>query len=149
MDLNSIYGASFVNWEAISASWAKRTVSSRLLLFAARNLLAVHDAEPDPDRKLPERNQLPEEIRQAYAAPPAPDDPSSAIWGAFVDAAVAAELETISYGERPPLLYELRAGLAAAAEEAGPGTPLARWFQDRHDALPGSDLPDDPSYVPV
>jgi hypothetical protein len=92
---------------------------------------------------------LPEEIRRAYATPPAPEDAAAEPWGSFVDAAVAAELETISYGERPPLLYELRAGLSAAAEEAGSGSPLARWFRARHDALPGADLPDDPSYVPV
>ena len=149
MDLTSIYGASFVSWEGISTSWSKRTVSSRLLLFAARNFLATHDAPPDPDRALPDAYPLPEEIRHAYATPPSPENPAALPWGSFVDAAVAAELETISYGERPPLLHELRAGLAAAAEEAGPGTPLGRWFTARHDALPGADLPDDPAYVPV
>jgi hypothetical protein len=149
MDLNSIYGASFVNWETVSASWSKRTVSSRLLLFAARHFLAAHDAPPDPGRALPAEYRLPEEIRNAYAAPPPPDHPAALPWGSFVDAAVAAELETISYGERPPLLHELRAGLLAAADEAGPGTPLGRWFTTRYDALPGADLPDDPAYVPV
>lgn len=147
MDLNSVYGASFVSWEAISSSWAKRTISSRLLLFAARNFLAAHDAPPD--RSLPAAYSLPEEIRRAFATPPPPDDPAALPWGSFVDAAIAAELETISYGERPPLLHELRAGLTAAATEAGPGTPLGRWFTARHDALPGADLPDDPTYVPV
>ena len=66
-----------------------------------------------------------------------------------MDAAVAAELEMVSYGERPPLLHELRAGLERAAAEAGPKTHLARWFLARRDALPGMDLPEDPGYLPV
>ena len=39
MDLEKLYGGSFVDWEAVAGSWAKRTVSSRLLLFAARRYL--------------------------------------------------------------------------------------------------------------
>ena len=74
---------------------------------------------------------------------------ASGPWGEFIDAAVAAELEMISYGERPPLLQELRAGLEQAAEEAGPDTPLGRWFLDRRDALPGNDLPEDSGYLPI
>lgn len=69
--------------------------------------------------------------------------------GEFLDAAVATELEILSYGERPPLLHELRNGLEASAEEAGADTPLGRWFVSRRDALPGSDLPEDPEFVPV
>jgi hypothetical protein len=66
-----------------------------------------------------------------------------------VDAAVAAEVEMVSYGERPPLLHELRAGLEQAAGEAGPATELGLWFLARRDALPGTDLPEDPGYLPV
>ena len=67
----------------------------------------------------------------------------------FVDAAVVAELEMVPYGERLVLLGELRAGLANAAEEAGLGAPLGRWFLTRRDALPGEDLPENPEYAPV
>src|SRR5215217_3585695 len=116
MDLQELYSASFVDWGTVAASWEKRTVSSRLLLFAA---------------------------------PPNPENPASRPWGEFVDAALAAELEMIPYGERPVLLGELRAGLAKAAEEAGPHTPLSRWFLARRDALPGGDLPENPEYLPV
>jgi hypothetical protein len=66
-----------------------------------------------------------------------------------VDASLATELEMIPYGERPLLLGELRAGLSKAAEEAGPNTPLSRWFIARRDALPGEDLPENPEYLPV
>jgi hypothetical protein len=55
----------------------------------------------------------------------------------------------VSYGERPPLLHELRAGLDQAAAEAGPLTEKGRWFLARRDALPGTDLPDDPGYLPI
>jgi hypothetical protein len=55
----------------------------------------------------------------------------------------------ISYGERPPLLHELRAGLERAAAEAGTETDLGLWFLARRDALPGTDLPEDPGYLPV
>ena len=54
-----------------------------------------------------------------------------------------------SYGERPPLLHEIRAGLSQAAEEAGLRTERGRWFMARHDALPGTDLPDSPDYLPI
>ena len=92
---------------------------------------------------------LPEEIKQAFASPPELDAPAPRRWGEFVDAAVAAELEMVSYGERPPLLHELRAGLEQAAAEAGPLTEKGRWFLARRDALPGTDLPDDPGYLPI
>jgi hypothetical protein len=118
MDLDKLYGGSFIDWDAVSASWNKRTVSSRLLLFA-------------------------------YAAPPPAEGESARLWGAFLDAAVAAELEMVSYGERPPLLHELRAGLSQAAEETGSRTERGRWFRARHDALPGTDLPDSPDYLPI
>ena len=150
MDLDRLYGASFIDWEAVAASWSKRTVSSRLLLFAARRYL-----ETEPGRKQAERAEavepasLPEEIKAAFAAPPDPESVASRSWGEFVDAALAAELEMVPYGERPVLLGELRAGLTQAAEEAGPGTPLGRWFQIRRDALPGEDLPENPEYLPV
>ena len=55
----------------------------------------------------------------------------------------------VSYGERPPLLHELRAGLEQAAAEAGPLTEKGRWFLARRDALPGTDLPDDPGCLPI
>jgi hypothetical protein len=92
---------------------------------------------------------LPDEIKRAFASPPAPDAPPSRRWGQFVDAAIATELEMVSYGERPPLLHELRAGLDQAASEAGPETDAGRWFLARRDALPGMDLPEDPEYLPI
>ena len=76
----------------------------------------------------------------AYASPPGSGPPQRR-WGEFVDAAFAAELEMVTYGERPPLLHELRAGLEQAAQEAGASTEVGMWFLDRRDALPGTDLP--------
>lgn len=150
MDLDRLYGASFIDWEAVAASWAKRTVGSRLLLFAARRYLSADAGEERADRaEIVEPATLPEEIKTAFASPPAPEDATSQPWGEFVDAALVAELEMVPYGERPVLLGELRAGLGKAADEAGPGTPLCRWFLSRRDALPGEDLPDNPEYLPV
>jgi hypothetical protein len=151
MDLERLYRGSFVDWERVASSWAKRTVSSRLLLFAARRYIEeAPPASADPERADTLGSMhLPEEIRLAFASPPKPGSSASRRWGEFVDAAVAAELEMISYGERPPLLHELRAGLEQAVSEAGPGTELGRWFAARRGALPGTDLPDDPGYLPV
>ncbi len=151
MDLQGLYGGSFVDWEAVAGSWAKRTVSSRLLLFAARRYLLEATTTPDAQRvEALEQAPLPDEVKRAFASPPGPGDgPAVRRWGEFVDAAVAAELETVSYGERPPLLHELRAGLESAAAEAGRATNLGRWFLARRDALPGTDLPEDPDYIPV
>ncbi len=151
MDLEKLYGASFVDWEAVAASWGKRTVPSRLLLFAARRYLEAGPGERRGERAgMLEHGKLPDEIEAAFLAPPDPESgASSGEWGAFVDAAVAAELEMVPYGERPVLLGELRAGLSQAAEEAGTGTPLGRWFLARRDALPGEDLPENPEYLPV
>jgi hypothetical protein len=150
MDLQRLYAGSFVDWEAVAASWNKRTVSSRLLLFAARRYLNERIGIPAEERvALLAPTPLPHEIKDAFASPPGPDAPASRRWGEFVDAAVAAELEMVSYGERPPLLHELRAGLEQAAAEAGPLTEKGRWFLARRDALPGTDLPDDPGYLPV
>jgi hypothetical protein len=151
MDLERLYGGSFVDWETVAGSWAKRTVSSRLLLFAARRY-REESASTTPDPKRAEMlgsTSLPDEIRWAFASPPSPGGSAARRWGEFVDAAAAAELEMISYGERPPLLHELRAGLEQAAAEAGPETDLGRWFLDRRNALPGTDLPEDPGYLPV
>jgi hypothetical protein len=150
MDLRRLYGGSFVDWEAVAGSWAKRTVSSRLLLFAARRYLLETAAIPEAERaEALGSTPLPEEVRRAYASPPEPAGSTARQWGEFVDAAVAAELEIISYGERPPLLHELKAGLEQAATEAGTETELGRWFLARRDALPGTDLPEDPGYLPV
>ena len=151
MELRRLYGGSFVDWDTVAGSWVKRTVSSRLLLFAARRYLEeVPAAAPDPERvEMLEATRLPEEVRQAFASPPEPAAPAARRWGEFVDAAVATELEVVSYGERPPLLHELRVGLEQAASEAGPGTELGRWFLARREALPGTDLPDDSGYLPV
>jgi hypothetical protein len=150
MDLGKLYGGSFVNWEAVVGSWAKRTVSSRLLLFAARRYLLEAVSTFDAGRvEALASTSLPDEIKLAFASPPGPSAPASRHWGEFVDAAVAAELEMVPYGERPPLLHELRAGLEQAAAEAGPGTDLGLWFLARRDALPGADLPEDPGYMPV
>ena len=148
MDLRRLYGGSFIDWEAVAASWNKRTVPSRLLLFAARRYLEESTSTADPERgELLARVSLPGEIKRAYASPPA--DGASRLWGEFLDAAVAAEIEMVPYGDRPPLLHELRAGLEQAAAEARPATELGRWFLARRDALPGTDLPEDPGYLPV
>jgi hypothetical protein len=150
VDLRRLYAGSFIDWEAVAASWNKRTVPSRLLLFAARRYLDEETPLPDQERAgMLAQAPLPGEIKHAFASPPSPDAPPSLRWGEFVDAAIAAELEMVSYGERPPLLHELRAGLDQAAEEAGPATDAGRWFLARRDALPGLDLPDDSGYLPV
>src|SRR5918998_6173025 len=120
MDLMRLYGGSFVDWEAVAGSWAKRTVSSRLLLFAARRYLLETTATPDVGRaEALASTPLPDEVRRAYASPPETAGSAARRWGEFVDAAVAAEPELVSYGERPPLLHELKAGLEQAATEAG------------------------------
>lgn len=150
MNPEELFGGSFVNWEIVAGSWAKRTVPSRLLLFAARRYLQETSAAPNGARaEVIEPARLPDEIKRAFTAPPNPDDTAARTWGAFVDAALKAELEMVSYGERPPLLHELRAGLKQAAEETGARTDLGLWFMERHDALPGMDLPDEPGYLPV
>ena len=150
MNLQRLYAGSFIDWGAVAASWNKRTVSSRLLLFAARRYLDERAGTPDEERvEMLARAPLPDEIKDAFASPPGPEAPASRRWGEFVDAAVAAELEMVSYGERPPLLHELRAGLEQAAEESGPGTETGRWFLDRRDALPGTDLPEDSGFLPI
>jgi hypothetical protein len=150
VDLEKLYGASFVDWEAVAASWAKRTVPSRLLLFAARRYLEAGPGERREERAaIVEHVTLPEEIEAAFSAPPDLEGDAAGEWGSFVDAAVAAELEMVPYGERPILLGELRAGLSQAAEEAGMSTPLGHWFLNRRDALPGEDLPENPGYLPV
>lgn len=150
MDLGKIYGASFVDWEAVAASWAKRTVASRLLLFASRRYLGTGSGEQSRERmEILEDVSLPEEMKIAFSAPPEPESDASRDWGAFVDAAVAAELEMVTYGERPLVLGELRSGLVQAAEEAGEGSPMGRWFLARRDALPGDDLPEGSEYLPI
>jgi len=150
MDLRGLYAGSFIDWEVVAASWNKRTVPSRLLLFAARRYLEEEMIDAEPERaEILARAPLPDDIKQAFASPPPPDAPPSRRWGEFVDAAVATELEMVSYGERPPLLHELRAGLDQAAAEAGPDTDAGRWFLARRDALPGMDLPDDPEFLPI
>ena len=150
MDLEKLYRGSFIDWEAVASSWAKRTVSSRLLLFAARRYL--HEGAPIPDAGrtgVLDPTPLPDEIKRAFASPPGAGEFASRRWGEFVDAAVAAELEVVPYGERPPLLHELRVGLEHAAAEADLETDLGRWFLARRDSLPGNDLPEDPGYLPV
>jgi hypothetical protein len=149
MDLERLYGGSFIDWEMVAGSWAKRTVASRLLLFAARRFLE-EDAAPVAGRAMMlDSTPLPDEIKRAFASPPGTAGSAARRWGEFVDAAAAAELEMVSYGERPPLLHELRMGLQQAASEAGPDTDLGRWFLERRNALPGTDLPEDPGYLPV
>jgi hypothetical protein len=151
VDLAGLYGASFVDWEAVATSWAKRTVGSRLLLLSARRYLSSTDPGERDDRRaeLVEDTTLAGEIKAAFASPPIPESAPSLLWGEFVDGAVAAELEMVPYGERPVLLGELRAGLGKAADEAGAYTALGRWFLARRDALPGEDLPENPEYLPV
>ena len=124
MDLEGVYGGTFVNWEAVGASWAKRSVSSRLLLLSARRYVETSNAPQDPGREeMVAPTSMPDEVKRAFASVPDPDSPDATPWGEFVDAALAAELEMVSYGERPPLLHELRNGLEAAATEAGTNTP--------------------------
>ena len=151
MNVHRLYGGSFIDWERVAGSWVKRTVSSRLLLFAARRYLGeVAARTADPERaEMLGSTHLPDEVRRAFASPPEPTGPAARRWGEFVDAAVAAELEVIPYGERPPLLHELRTGLEHAADEAEIDSDLGRWFLARRDALPGTDLPEDPGYLPV
>ena len=150
MDLERLYGGSFIDWEAVASSWAKRTVASRLLLFAARRYLHEGASAPDVGRtQMLDPTPLPEEIKRAFASPPGPGEPGSRRWGEFVDAAVAAELEVVPYGERPPLLHELRSGLEHAAAEADLETDLGRWFLARRDSLPGTDLSGELGYLPV
>lgn len=150
MDLRELYGGAFINWETVAGSWKKRTVSSRMMLFSARHYLKASEAEPDSQRvALAEPTDLPEEVKSAFAAPPEASDEATESWGEFIDAALAAELEMISYGERPPILKELRTGLEAAANEAGPDSALGSWFLGRRKALPGEDLPEDSGYLPV
>ena len=151
MDLERLFGGSFIDWETVAGSWAKRTVSSRLLLFAARRYLEEGAATtPVAERaEMLGSTPLPDEIKRAFASPPGLAGSAARRWGEFVDAAAAAELEMISYGERPPILHELRTGLEQAAAEAGPETDLGRWFLERRDALPGTDLPEDPGYLPI
>ena len=148
--MRRLYAGSFIDWEAVAASWNKRTVPSRLLLFAARRYLDEETPVLEQGRvEMLAQVSLPGEIKDAFASPPGPEAPASRSWGEFVDAAVAAELEMVSYGERPPLLHELRAGLEQAAGEAGPLTEQGRWFLARRDALPGTDLSDDSGYLPI
>lgn len=150
MNLEELYSGSFIDWERVASSWAKRTPSSRLMLFAARRYLEESDARAEPGRGgVLDSLALPDEVREAFVTPPQPEDAASRLWGEFVDAAVAAELEMVSYGERPPILHELKGGLEEAAEQAGEGSELGRWFLGRRDALPGGDLPEDPEFLPV
>jgi hypothetical protein len=151
MDLQKLYAGSFIDWEAVSASWNKRTVPSRLLLFASRRYLDEQQSgAPDQERlAMLAQAPMPDAIKNAFASPPGPDAPASRRWGEFVDAAIATELEMVSYGERPPLLHELRAGLEQAARESGPSTEKSKWFLARRDSLPGTDLPEDPGYLPI
>ena len=96
MDLDKLYGGSFIDWDAVSASWNKRTVSSRLLLFAARRY-AEAGLPADEDRaETLAPVSLPDDIKRAYAAPPPAARESAGLWGAFLEAAVAAELEMVS-----------------------------------------------------
>lgn len=150
MDLTELYKGSFVNWEAVIGSFRKRTIPSRQMIFSARRYLEKTDAEADAQRREAiESATLPEEIKKAFAAPPDPDSKAAEPWGEFVDAAVVTELEMISYGERPPILQELRAGLQTAADEAGADSNLGRWFLARREALPGGDLAEESGYLPV
>ncbi len=151
MNLEALYGGSFISWENVAESWKKKTVASRLLLFAGRRYLEESTGKENPERlEILEGSGLPEEIKTAFASPPEPDEEAAAKkWGEFMDTSLAAEFEMISYGERPPILAEIKTGLEAAAKEAGEDTPLGEWFLARRAALPGSDLPDSPGYLPI
>lgn len=147
MDLIALFQGSFIDWEGVEASWAKRTPSSRLLLFAARHYLeALPESLPGQG---PRSFSLPLEIANAKASPPDPESDLAGLWGEFIDSALAAELEMATYGERPPVLHHLRAGLTSAAEEAGIETRLGHWFLQRRRSLPGADLPEGHDYLPL
>ena len=120
------------------------------MIFSARRYLEKTSAAADPRRReLVGPTSLPNEVKKAFAAPPDPSGEAAGPWGAFVDSALAAELEMISYGERPPILQELRAGLQEAASQAGHDSDLGQWFLARRRVLPGEDLPEEPGYLPV
>src|SRR4028119_1770028 len=98
MDLDKLYGGSFIDWDAVSASWNKRTVSSRLLLFAARRY-AEAGLPADEDRaETLAPVSLPDDIKRAYAAPPPAPGGRARLWGEFVEAALAAGLGRASCG---------------------------------------------------
>lgn len=150
MDLESLYGGSYISWEGVAGSWSKRTVASRMLLFAARRYLsAATNVEETPGRAELLPAGLPKEVVRAFASTPGTERDEGVEWGEFMDAALAAEFEMVPYGERPPMISELRTGLSSASVEAGEETPLGRWFARRREALPGSDLPDESGYLPV
>jgi hypothetical protein len=50
MDLQRLYAGSFIDWEVVASSWNKRTVPSRLLLFAARRYLDERGGNVDSGR---------------------------------------------------------------------------------------------------
>ena len=71
MDLRRLYAGSFIDWGAVAASWNKRTVPSRLLLFAARRYLDEGSPVPDEERAaMLGRAPLADEIKAAFASPP-------------------------------------------------------------------------------
>lgn len=153
MDLDALFHGSYINWQVVEQSWAKKTVPSRLMLFAAREYLGSDSegpsARPPAAERLEPFTALHADAARAFATPPSSaTDPESREWGTFLDRALAAELEMISYGERPPTLHEIRNGLTQAAAEAGEHTDLGRWFLDRANNLPGLDLPEDAGYIP-
>lgn len=148
MDLDRLYGGSYINWAGVAESCAKRTVSSRMLIFAARSYLERDERTFIEDREKSLPPGFPKEVIRAYSTPPEDDD-GSVGWGEFLDAALAAEFEMLPYGERPPVISELRAGFLAAASEAGEETKRGRWFLERKARLPGSDLADGSGYLPV
>lgn len=150
MNLEALYGGSFISWENVAESWKKRTVASRLLLFAGRRYLEESESQARPERvEILAGSGLPDEIVAAFASPPSPEAEAAREWGKFMDASLAAEFEVVSYGERPPILAELRNGFEAAAGEAGEDTALGAWFLTRRDELPGGDLPEDSGYLPI
>ena len=98
MYLDRLYGGSFIDWDAVSASWNKRTVSSRLLLFAARRY-AEGGLPADEDRAETLASvSLPDDIKRAYAAPPPAEGERARLWGAFLDAPARAPGRALSGG---------------------------------------------------
>jgi hypothetical protein len=76
MDLERLYTGSFVDWEAVAGSWGKRTVSSRLLLFAARRYLVETVSTAEAGKvEASGTTPLPDEIKQASSPPPNPPSP--------------------------------------------------------------------------
>jgi len=127
VDLEGLYGASFIDWEAVAVSWSKRTVPSRLLLFAARRYLSEGPGEQKADRvEVVETTKLPAEIKAAFATPP---DPESE----------AALLRLLEVEKEPDLLTSLAYNLCMLCTTEGL-EPIRRIIVEERDDPQMADL---------